>query len=627
MATKEAELFVVVGADVGPLKRAYAEAGNQTQVFGKQLKQQAQAIEDAAYEEFAAKQRLIAQSAKEAAARKANMTAAEREAAAIQHSADMTRAAARAGILGSKAVKETAEAVETVARSSGRAGVGLNTLRASMTAMLASSLQTAPGVAQVSSALGTMALGTPVIIGILAGTAAIVTGWRMMTKEAREYKKVTDEAVESIKELLKKQREGVTGKLDIGIQELNDQIAEKQRDIRRIAQFEGEDSQGAAMRAAKRDLAELIALLAAAEKERATIIKDTTKDNVDAYDKQTEGVRKLADAYRDMIEAAKQGAFATSIDPATIIAGRQTKPTASGMAVGNAMTMLGEPKVPVVDRTTAQVVARMQEERAARERQAAQDAISTGNLPPEGERLPLTSGEKATGAIGAAVKSGPVGMIVQAAAAFGPFALLMPVINGLMEKLAPIIEMLMEPLEIIGGLLAVQLKPILKLLMPPLKLLATVSSYVVEGLGGLLKALGKAINWLLPGNPANGLVNLGKEMQAGAKEAREALKNVGKDVEDAGQRMAESMSSVPLRFNAALERYQIATGATGRTASPRSTGGGGVTITGPITIVTDKNDDPRALWDKFMRGAKQAAAAGDPQARAWAAAAARRAFA
>lgn len=118
----------------------------------------------------------------------------------------------------------------------------------------------------------------------------------------------------------------------------------------------------------------------------------------------------------------------------------------------------------------------------------------------------------------------------------GPMAVVGEFLNGVFSALGPTIEALMIPIRNIGFLLGSTLVPILEILQPILNGVAKVFSFVIQGVGEFIKAIGKAINWLLPGNPANGMVKMGQSMIDLAKQTRKAI--------DAGEDMTKMMNGV-----------------------------------------------------------------------------------
>lgn len=167
---------------------------------------------------------------------------------------------------------------------------------------------------------------------------------------------------------------------------------------------------------------------------------------------------------------------------------------------------------------------------------------------------------------------------------FGPLAAaaaaLKPVFDGLIDALSPVLSTLAEPLRIIGQLIATQITPLLKLLAPPLRLLATVSSYVVESLGVLVRSIGKAVN-ALPFVSARGVIAAGQDMIDSARRQRDALNNTGEDVDDFGDAVREAtdaLTNVPRVLSLEWLRWR-ASGAGGGVTAP---GGGGLTPRNPI---------------------------------------------
>jgi hypothetical protein len=107
-------------------------------------------------------------------------------------------------------------------------------------------------------------------------------------------------------------------------------------------------------------------------------------------------------------------------------------------------------------------------------------------------------------------------------------------------------------------------------------------SYFYEGVGWLVRAIGKAVNWLLPGNPANGLVKAGEGMMDAAKAARENA-SATETATDAVNDFAAALSNVPRVLNINALRNRTASGSA-PTGGP-TTGGGATTGGG--------GDDPR----------------------------------
>ncbi len=95
--------------------------------------------------------------------------------------------------------------------ATGLTSSGLNAVRASATSLAASLVGTAPGVAQLSGALGTMALGSGLMIGVLAGMAALAFAWDKITEGARKAKKETEDALDLLDKLRERDELGPAG--------------------------------------------------------------------------------------------------------------------------------------------------------------------------------------------------------------------------------------------------------------------------------------------------------------------------------------------------------------------------------------------------------------------------------
>lgn len=110
---------------------------------------------------------------------------------------------------------------------------------------------------------------------------------------------------------------------------------------------------------------------------------------------------------------------------------------------------------------------------------------------------------------------------------FEKLGLVSAILEGFFGALAPIIELLQEPLRIIGEILAELFAPILVALMPILKLFATVVSYVAEIIANAWNALASAINAVLGWLG----VNI-KKMDVGAiRSARERIGDLPNDID------------------------------------------------------------------------------------------------
>lgn len=120
-------------------------------------------------------------------------------------------------VSGTAVYTELAGSLKTVEAQAVRTGVNVNTLRAGFTSLLSSALQTAPGVAQLGSTIGALAIGTATTVGVLAGVAAISLGWKVLTQDARDAKEQQEKLTTALGQWYDKQRQGATGEFEAQI--------------------------------------------------------------------------------------------------------------------------------------------------------------------------------------------------------------------------------------------------------------------------------------------------------------------------------------------------------------------------------------------------------------------------
>ncbi len=133
---------------------------------------------------------------------------------------------------GQAAFTEIAGSLKTVSDQATRTGASLNTIRASMTSLLASSLQTAPGVAQLGGAIGALSLGALSTIGVMAGIAAVTYGWQKWTEEARRAREEQEKLTASLRDWYEAQRNGEAGARQLQVRATQSLITQQESSIR-----------------------------------------------------------------------------------------------------------------------------------------------------------------------------------------------------------------------------------------------------------------------------------------------------------------------------------------------------------------------------------------------------------
>lgn len=191
--------------------------------------------------------------------------------------------------------------IQRMTGAANSAGTSFNALRGPLTGVTRQLLQLNPAVSQVSSVLGTLAIGAGPMVGILAGIAALSIAWNQLTKDARENAKATKAAIDELTQLREKQKlgssagTGARAAEQLGTERalLQDRISENQR----LAAMKGPQfealRQGAAIQIAK-DLKEV----------------DRLTDLIKAHEIALTEVRvKKAEERADAVAKANQKAF------------------------------------------------------------------------------------------------------------------------------------------------------------------------------------------------------------------------------------------------------------------------------------------------------------------------------
>jgi hypothetical protein len=105
---------------------------------------------------------------------------------------------ALSGKTGSAAVTQLAGSLKQVDIASQGAARGMGRAGYAMTSLARQAAGAHPATAQLSYALGGMALGSGVMVGVMAGAAAIGYAWRKMTADARDLKKAAEDAATAV---------------------------------------------------------------------------------------------------------------------------------------------------------------------------------------------------------------------------------------------------------------------------------------------------------------------------------------------------------------------------------------------------------------------------------------------
>jgi hypothetical protein len=146
-----------------------------------------------------------------------------------------TDAHARAMGLAEVQAYKLAAAQQAGANAGVGAAASISRVREAVTSMTASMLQSAPGVAQLTSVLGAQALGGPIIVGVLAGIAAMVGAWKAWHEEANKAKAEQDKLTDSLVKWYDKQKEGAAGEFPKQIEAMTQKIKDLRKELDGLA--------------------------------------------------------------------------------------------------------------------------------------------------------------------------------------------------------------------------------------------------------------------------------------------------------------------------------------------------------------------------------------------------------
>jgi hypothetical protein len=458
----------------------------------------------------------------------------------------------------------------TMTRNSAQMAAGMNAVRGSMTSVAAAALQTAPGVAQLGSVIGSLALGSTITVGVLAGLAAITYAWQKLTEKTRETKKATEDAITALREMGLAAALGPAGQtpaqLAAAFRE-QDRLVEqrRQKQIQLDARREKNTREGVIdwgeISGLTTDIAEIDsqlrnvgAAINAGRARLAEIDKAAADARITAAEQAAQRLKTVADRAR----AAELQAMAEHARKLEEMAKRQAP-------VAAALDPTRDPFGPVADYS----------------KMVAVGGVRVPNAP--GQDAGLTSAGDALGMLKDSA--------LQVVSGFSPLSLLATAVGSALEVMQPAIDALLLPVRALGQLIG--------------GVLNRAISYLAEGIGYVIRAIGWLIDKINIFGGDGGIGRFGQEMIDGARAARQGLDGVA----TAADRAASSITNMPEIFDLALRRRQAQLGSLPG-APPASGGGstgGGITVhihNPPATLDTQRaaRDVLRAVAEMKRRG-------------------------
>lgn len=486
-----------------------------------------------------------------------------------------------------------------------------------------------PVVGNLASVLSNFAVGGLVTVGVLGGVAAMALAWDHFTKASREAKKVSDDLTKSLLDQAKAQYQAtfwgaqrvaeaagenlakVKGESGRGWRSIislavtgRDDPTDVQNQANRVQDAAGAVTQawakvGKIVEAANKPLKETPGHIAkvvakydelrdAAAKANAEILKDTTdwwKGLIDKTWEAERATRELADALKSTLEIPEFKMPTISV------------PTEADIkkAVGQSSGFFGGMKAGFRPKDTT-------------------------------ETRSASLGEE----VGQMINQASGGM-AQAFADFGPMAAILPVINGMLEKLGPAFFKLIEPLVELGGAIGEILAPVFEMLVPIIKLVVAqlkvtlipvikavvwTLSWLMQGIGLVVKAFGWLVDKINIFGGDGGIGKIGQEMIDAAKAARRNT-DATDEATDAVSKFAGALSNIPRVLNINALRHMVTGGGGGGGGGggddifpgSRLPGGGGGRGAGPATysnygdtyITVPGAGDPRQVAEEVGR--------------------------
>jgi len=297
---------------------------------------------------------------------------------------------------GQRAFTDIAGQFKNVDETSRRAGLGLGRLNNAMVTVARQAAGTDPIVGRLVDTVGTFAIGVGPMIPILAGLTAIAVGYRKITEDAREARRVIEEAGAELLEQARRrvepfglEREALDGQIQ-RIKELDQEVVRLQRNLESIGRPGGTvlTGVGTSTAAIEREIAAREAELGdtrlqrdqAAINLRERIIEQTRQ----ALDQETERVQVLGELVSLSESAAELGIDRASATERAANLERQLR------AIVSDETQSLQARV-----AAAEELAAIEERRQATARTALEQALSAGEAFADAQRFGLVSIEDA----------------------------------------------------------------------------------------------------------------------------------------------------------------------------------------------------------------------------------------
>lgn len=519
-------------------------------------------------------------------------------------------------------------AASNVAKQATSATSALNTVRGAMTSVAGAALQAAPGVAPLASIIGSMAIGTPMMIGVLAGLSAVALAWDRITRSSRDAEAAQEKALQAAEALARSQADPVAQAMiaNTGFVAEQQKVAAdlvRARAVLALAKNppEGADpsAAAAAVAMAQKEVDRLSAefnRLGAAITTNARAVSGILDEQFERRQRAQDDAARRAETAREkeLREEERKHAkllrmYADWLRKRSDLLVRMNA-LPSGDIASTAREGVVFPVAPAIGEVKA-VASRNKSGRSATNIwQQRRDSVTEG-----------------AGAAFGALKSGLGGLL----ASVTPLGMAFTLVGSVLEPLLPMFQALQMPLKIVGAALAQGLAPVLKAVFPVFKGVAIAATYLGEIFFRVADGIATVIGMILRGvgnlldSRLGGLFGLRSEGQAlkkagraleemfddsvdGMKDAREGLKDL--TWEDALAPLKEATRAaaynVTEAFNAEHRRFQVTGGGTSVRSPFSAAGTKPQTVTyatfgpGSIVLQAAPGEDPVRFGRKVM---------------------------
>jgi hypothetical protein len=435
------------------------------------------------------------------------------------------------GKAGQDAFVQIAGSIKNVGVEARKAGIGINSLRAPLATFASQTVGANPAISQLASIIGSMALGTGLMTGVLLGLAAMAKGWELITRRSREAKAALTETRDRIMEVARIRALGPDGQMGADASAARDKVNSLQ------AQLDAGGLTPIGREQIQKQLDEWELLAAAAEVE---VLRNRQEREQDAA-RERLAILEREQAEKEALRQREEALLAAHVDRMLEQQARLVRlggaPGSEAMARDNLRRFRNNLAGPSLDPVTA----------------IGSSVAGTTPLPEATARSGIAgfAGDFMSG-----LKSGVMGL----AASFGPLAVaaaaLKPVFEGMMEVLGPAIKTITEPLAALGRIIGTVLAPQFEILGKIVGFGVKVISYLYEAIGNVIKAIGWLIDKLNIFGGDGGIGKFGQDIIDASKAARKNTEAVN----EMTAAIQKASANIPDMAPIELWRYRVGMG-------------------------------------------------------------------